>query len=233
MTRRRSARRAARRSPIARFARSSRTSPSRSRRRALARAIASASCSTTARRWRPRFWRSDRRRPRRRSTRPIAPTNSSSISPTCDAKLLVVAAGQGLAGGRRRAEARAFRSRGSCRIPSAARARSRSTFDGGPADAGGARARRDAGRHRARAAHVGHDVASEDRAARAQEHRGVGGEHSQHARAHGERSRPRHHAAVPHSRPDRRAARRRSRPAARCAARRASTRSSSSPGSTK
>ena len=104
------------RSPIARCARSSRTSPRRSRRRASAPAIASASCSTTGRRWRRRFWRSARPPPRRRSIRRIAPTSSSSTSPTCARSC----SSSPRARTRRRSASRrssAFRSRGSCAHP--------------------------------------------------------------------------------------------------------------------
>ena len=135
------------------------------------------SCSTTGRRWRPRSWH--------RPAATAAPLNPTYRADEFEfyltdlrAKLLVVGAGKDTPADRRRAEAR--RADRAARRASGAR-RGKFTLaiprrTGGDTAAGPRRRRR---RHRARAAHVGHDVAPEDRAARAQEHLRVGAQHPQ------------------------------------------------------
>ena len=60
-----------------------------------------------------------------------------------------------------------------------------------------------AGRRGAGAAHVGHHVAAQDRAADPGQPRRLGAPHRRDAGAHARRPLPQHHAAVPHPRPDR------------------------------
>ena len=87
-------------------------------------------------------------------------------------------------------------------------------------------------RRRPGAAHLGHHLAAQDRAAPASQPRGLGPPYRRRAGAHPGRPLPQRHAAVPHPRPDRGGARARWRPAPRSTARPASTPSASSPGST-
>ena len=146
------------------------TLPPRSRRRAIGRrTTASASCSTTGRRWRRRFCAIGSAA----TAAPLNPTYRAEefefyltdLAPSCSSS----STGKdspaiGVAREARHPDRAADRD-----TPSAAPARSRWNSQRGSARRKSDRVGvRGTGRHRARAAHVRHDVASEDRAARAQ-----------------------------------------------------------------